>query len=152
MRVRFLCALAVVAGLSVPVMAQTVPSPSVWRLNVAASEFGSEPAPKVEELTVVKNTPSALRWKMHEVGSDGTTHEMSWSGAPDGKARPVTGGAPGEMASFSGNTMHFVEPDGSVSNGSYTLSSDGKVWTHTWTDTTKDGHAEKRKMVFDRVR
>jgi hypothetical protein len=150
-------AVVLVSALSLGASAQTakgtdIPSPSTWKLNAGASDFGGGPAVKSATLTVYSNTDTSLRWK--EVLTDDTgTHVASFRGAPDGKSRPMTGSKPAQMISFDPDGSFHVDQAGArVMDGRTVPSDDKKTLVQTETLKTPDGHEFHRKLIFERVK
>ncbi len=157
MRIRTsMFAAVLVSALSLGAFAQDtkgtdIPSPSTWKLNAAASDFGGGPAVKSATLTVYSNTDTSLRWK--EVLTDDTgTHSSSFRGAPDGKSRPMTGSKPAQTISFDPDGSFHVDQAGArVMDGRTVPSADKKSLTQTATFKTPDRHEYHRKLIFDRL-
>ncbi len=57
-------------------------------------------APKSQVLQITKDDGTALEWTVTVVTADGKTDQKSWSGAYDGKLRPV------EAATVSASVSH----------------------------------------------
>lgn len=157
MRIRTsIFAAVLISALSLGASAQNtkgtdIPSPSTWKLNAGASDFGGGPAVKSATLTVYANTDTSLRWK--EVFTDDTgTQTESYRGAPDGKFRPMTGSKPPQTISFDPDGSFHVDQAGArVMDGKTVPSDDKKSLVQTATFKTPDGHEYHRKLVFDRV-
>jgi len=158
MRIRTSMFVAVlVSALSLGASAQTtkstdIPSPSTWKLNAGASDFGGGPAVKSATLSIYSNTDTSLRWK--EVLTDDTgTRTGSFRGAPDGKSRPIVGSKPPQKISFDPDGSFHVDQAGArVIDGKTVPSDDKKSIVQTQTLKTPDGHEFHRKLVFDRVK
>lgn len=60
-----------------------------WKLDVAHSDFGSGPAPKLVTITILADTPQMLSWRVDYVDDKGKSLVYSWSGAADGNMRPL---------------------------------------------------------------
>ena len=60
-------------------------SVGTWKLDVAKSSFGSDPAPKAVTLNILKDTPEANSWRVDVVDEKGQSMSYSWSGPQDGR-------------------------------------------------------------------
>ena len=139
--------------LSLAALAQhpLAPAPSHWKLNVAASDFGGGPQLTSATTTLTADTETNLRWRHSDTDSHGTT-TGSWSGAYDGKLRPVIG-IKGESFSIKRDgTFHVDEPDGSIVDGTIITADDLKSYTETATVKSKDGKEYHVKLVYDRAK
>jgi hypothetical protein len=142
-----------VTGLSLAALAQhpLSPAPSTWKLNIAASDFGGDPKPTSATTTLFANTENNLRWRHSVTDSHGTT-TGSWTGARDGKLRPVSGIKGEKFSMQPDGTFHIDEADGTIVDGTIIGADDGKTYTETATTKTKDGQEHHEKLVFDRVK
>ncbi|HEY4009580.1 MAG TPA: hypothetical protein VGM11_05475 [Acidobacteriaceae bacterium] len=141
------------SALSLPALAEhpLSPAPSTWKLNIAASDFGGGPKPASVTTTLFANTDNNLRWRHSETNSQGTT-TGSWTGARDGKLRPVSGIKGEKFSMQHDGTFHIDEADGTTVDGTIIGADDGKTYTETATIKTKDGQEHHEKLVFDRVK
>jgi hypothetical protein len=130
-----------------------VPTPSTWDLNVGASDFGGDPAPKSDRMIVATDNDKWLKWTDITVGADGKTLKTSWSGPQDGTMKPIVGTS-GSKASFKtdDDSSHWEMADGSSSDSTMALSEDKKQVTITIAVKTKDGKEYNQKLVYDRVK
>jgi hypothetical protein len=142
------------SALSLPALAQNpplAPAPSTWKLNASASDFGGAPKPTSITTTLYANTESSLRWRHSVTDSHGTV-TGSWTGAYDGKLRPVSG-IKGEKFSIKRDgAFHVDEADGTTTEGTIIAANNLKSYTETAAIKTKDGHEFHEKLVFDRVK
>lgn len=65
------------------------PGRSAWKLDLSQSDLGPEPAAKSVTVTVYKDTPEMLSWRVDIVDSEGKASSFSWSGPEDGTMHPV---------------------------------------------------------------
>jgi hypothetical protein len=128
-----------------------------WKLDVAQSDFGSEPAPKSMAGSILKDTPQMLSYRVRGVDDKGKPFAYSWSGPEDGSTHPIL--ANGKPV---GQQTVKKEPDGTLvrhgedstdgssfdSRGSL---SDGNTFIDESTEKSKDGKVTKQKYVFHRV-
>jgi hypothetical protein len=129
-----------------------------WKLDLAKSTSGSEPAPKAVTLTILKDTPESSSWRVDLVNAKGESSSFSWSGPVDGSLQPVKG-PKGEVLmqeslrrDKDGAVLRHGEgPDGSSFDGRATLSADGNTITDVVTSKTKDGKTSKETQVYQRV-
>lgn len=130
-----------------------VPTPSVWKLDVAASDFGGGPAIKSETMTMLIDTDQRARFSDVMVDANGKTYRSSWDGPQDGTFKPVKG-MPGVTQSMNTatDTGEVHAPDGSIQKMAYALSADKKTVTVTGTTTAKSGKTSNQKLVYHRIR
>lgn len=127
------------------------PAPSTWKLNLHASDFGGTPKPTSTTTRLLANSDTSLHWRQTITDSHGTvTH--SWSGAPDGKLRPILGGKGEKFSMTKDGTFHVDESDGSTIDGTILTAEDAKSYTETATLRTKDGQEQRLKLIYDRVK
>lgn len=142
------------SALSLPALSQQpplAPAPSHWKLNASASDFGGMPPYTASSTTLTANTENNLRWRHSNTDSTGTT-SGSWTGAYDGKLRPVTG-VKGEKFSIKRDgAFHIDEADGTTIDGTIITADDLKTYTEDATVKTKDGQEHHIKLVYDRVK
>lgn len=142
------------SALSLAALAQNpplAPAPSHWKLNASASDFGGMPPLTAGTTSLSANTETNLRWRHSETRSGATT-SGSWTGAYDGKLRPVTG-VKGEKFSIQRDgTFHIGEADGTSVDGTIITADDLKSYTETATVKTKDGQEHHVRIVYDRVK
>ena len=160
-----MCALAVAAMTLTPftAFAQTnatkASAVGTWKLDVAKSSFGSEPAPKAVTLTILQDTPELCSWRVDVVDGKGQSMSFSWSGPQDGSMQPVKDAKSQIIAQESlkrdkdgALLRHGADTnDGSSFDGRATLSADGNTITDVVTSTTKDGKSSKVTSVYQRV-
>ena len=160
-----MCAVAAAAltFVSVTAFAQTnaakASNVGTWKLDVAKSSFGSEPAPKSVTLTILKDTPELGSWGIDLVDDKGQSMSLSWSGPQDGSMQPVKGPKGEVIAQESlkrdkdgALLRHGVDArDGSTFDARSTLSADGNTITDVMTQKTKDGKTSKATAIYHRV-
>jgi hypothetical protein len=147
-------ALAVIltAASAVSLSAQTdnqVPTPSVWKADLAASDFGGSPPPKSDTLYMKVDSDRWLSWEDVTVDADGKSTTISWIGIPDGSLRPVTGTK--DMAAYQKNgDAHWALENGGAVDCTFLLSSDKKKATMDCTYKGKSGNEAQYKTVYIR--
>ena len=130
-----------------------------WKLDLAKSSFGSEPAPKAITLTILTDTPELQSWRVDVVDPKGESMSYSWSGPQDGSLQPLKDPKGQVLMQESlkrdkdgALLRHGVDSsDGSSFDGRATLSADGNTITDLVTSKTKDGKTSKMTMVYQRV-
>jgi hypothetical protein len=130
-----------------------------WNMDLEQSKstFGSEPPPKSVTLTIIKDTPEAMAWRVDVVDSAGNVFSQSWEGPVDGTLHPVKG-ADGQVIAKQGLKRdgdallrHGELPDGLVFDSRATMSADGNTVTDVGTAKSKDGKTSKATSVYRRV-
>lgn len=122
---------------------------STWKMNVAASDFGSMPAPKSDMFVITKDTDKMLIWHGNTVAADGKVTRFSWSGPEDGALRPVD--ANGDKASFTPDGKgHWVMADGTTMEQVMSVSDDKMTVTFNNTFKDKSGKESHTKTVYVR--
>jgi hypothetical protein len=129
-----------------------------WTLDVAKSDFGSNPAPKSLTLTILSDTAESTSYQVTVVDPKDQSMSYSWSGPMDGSMHPIKGPNGEELAQESLRVdadgallRHGVEAEGGASfDGRATLSEDGNTITDVVTRTSKDGQTSKSTNVFVR--
>jgi hypothetical protein len=146
-------------SISTVVLAQGKPSfVGNWKMDIAQSDLGSEPAPKSVTGTILKDTPQMMSWSELVVDDKGKRVAYSWSGPEDGSMHPLmmdgkpNGGHQSMKKEQDGtNVLHGEEPDGSSFESRYSLSPDGNTFTAETTAKSKDGKESREKAVWHRV-
>jgi hypothetical protein len=147
-----------ILSISIGGLAQDKPSyAGNWKLDIAQSDFGSEPGPRSLEGTV-KDTPQMLSYRVHGVDDKGKAFSYSWSGPQDGSMHPIvadgkTVGQQGVKREQDGTLVRHGEDstDGSSFDSRLHLSDHGSTFIDEETDTTKDGKVNKQRTVYHRV-
>jgi hypothetical protein len=128
-----------------------------WKLDIAQSDFGSEPAPKSMAGTIQKDTPQMLSYRVHGVDDKGKAFWYSWSGPEDGSKHPtLMNGKPSDQTYFTRDqdgtlVQHTEDADGSKAEGHISLSPDGNTLTIEGNSKSKDGKESILKQVWHRV-
>jgi hypothetical protein len=129
-----------------------------WRLDVAKSDFGSQPAPKSVTLTILKDAPEMSSWQVTGVDAKGESFFFSWTGPMDGSMQPLKGPKGEELGKESlrldtdgALLRHGVGTDGSSFDARGTVSEDGNTITETGTEKSKDGKISKGTSVYRRA-
>jgi hypothetical protein len=107
-----------------------------WRLDVAKSDYGTNPKPKSAMLTITADSADSLKWHGTVIDATGKRETFYYSGPEDGQQHPVTGDNPWKSAAYtrgdSGVTDEsVVAKDGTTVNIAISLSSDGNTMTAT---------------------
>jgi hypothetical protein len=140
-------------------LAQDKPSAAgTWKLDIAQSDFGSDPAPKSVLGTISADTPQMMSYHVHNVDDKGNRSTFSWSGPEDGSIHPMMmNGKPVGQQSVKkesdGTIVRHGEDstDGSTFDARGSLSPDGKTFTDEITEKSKDGKESIQKQVWLRV-
>jgi hypothetical protein len=131
----------------------------VWKLDVAKSSSGSQPAPPAVTLTILKYTPESTSWRVDTVDNKGQSVSFSWSGPQDGSLQPLKN-AKGQII---GQESLKQDKDGALlrhgadsnSGSSFdsraVLSEDGSTITDVVTMKAKDGKTSKETSIYRRV-
>ena len=129
-----------------------------WKLDVAQSDFGSDPAPKFVVGTISADTPQMLSYQVHSVDDKGKRSTVSWSGPEDDSKHPLmlNGKPVGQMSvkkESDGTLVRHGEgsTDGSTFEARGSLSPDGNTFTDEIIEKSKDGKESKEKQVWRRV-
>lgn len=128
-----------------------------WKMDIAQSDFGSDPAPKSLTLIVLKDTPQIFSWRVRGVDEKDKPFAYSWSGPEDGSKHPmIEGGKPTgqQSAKREPDGTHIrqgEDAEGSVFDARDSLSSDGNTLTDEINTKSKDGKKNTMKGVFHRV-
>jgi hypothetical protein len=158
------CALLAVTALVgvTPALSQTngAKSSSVgaWKLDLQKSTFGAEPMPKSVTVTILKDTPEMISWRVDVIDEKGKPFSYSWNGPADGSMQPISGPDGAEIGKESlkrdGDVLlrHGEDPkDGSSFDSRVTMSQDGNTMTDVMSTTSKDGKVSKTTGVMHRV-
>jgi hypothetical protein len=147
-----LLSLVMVMAVAVSAFAQEMhlPAGSMWKLNVAKSDFGGMPGWKSDMFIVTKDTAMMLIWHGTTVEANGKVDHPRWSGKEDGTMKPVMG-MPGETAGFkTDGTSQWKGADGSTWSMTMSVSPDMKTATFNVNGMGKDGKAFMQKLVYER--
>ena len=135
-----------------------VSSVGTWKADMKASKFGDEEPPKSLTLTITKDTPQLLAWRVDQVDAKGKAMSYSWSGPQDGTMQPVKGpdGKEVEKESFKDEKGVMVRrgdggKDGPAFESHVTMSADGNTMTDVVTAKSKDGKAMSQTVVWRRA-
>jgi hypothetical protein len=153
----FLIAFAVCALFATGALAQSKTAVGTWKMDMAKSDFGSEPAPKSVTVTILKDTPEMLSWRVHMIDDKGKPMSYSWKGPKDGSMHPVMQNGK-EIEKQSAQTegegglhRHGESPDGSTFDAYGKMSDDGKTMSEQITAKSKDGKESNGKYFYHRV-
>ena len=151
----FFCVVALCAS----VFAQTNKSAvGIWKFDSTKSDLGREAAPKSLTITVLKDTPQLISWRVSGEEHDGTPFAYWWHGPADGSMHPVmskTGkqGIQSAKKEQDGSLLrHGEEADGSSFDARSIISDDGNSMTDEITTKSKDGQETKQKYAYNRVK
>lgn len=128
-----------------------------WKMDASQSDFGSDPAPRSVTITVLKDTPEMLSWRVHLIDGKGKAISYSWSGPENGSMHPVmqNGKEIGKQSARKeddGSLLrHGEDPDGSSFDARSKISDDGNTMTEEATEKSKDGKETKAKTVYHRA-
>ncbi len=127
-----------------------------WKIDVAASDFGTDPGPQSMTLTIFEDTPEKTGYRVHRVNRNGSSFDYEWRGTKDGtphrgvvtsdKSAPVATSAIKEVDGV--EIEHGIEPDGTLENGRMSVAPDGQTMTIVTTWTTFEGTELKQKWVW----
>lgn len=145
--IAFATALLVPTAVAAPL---TLPAPSVWKLNPAASTAGDKSTPSADNtLTVSSYSKSSVVIKAHFVGGDAKPMDVTFSGAPDGRPHRYAGGS----GSFREDGVYtFEQTDGTREYGTLTLSPDGRTLTNTYMIKPRIGASTQVVSVYTRLK
>jgi hypothetical protein len=137
---------------------QKASSAGTWKLDLAQSDFGSDPAFKSVTINILKDTPQMLSWRVHLVDDKGKPSSYSWSGPEDGSMHPIieTGKSSDSQESAKKDAdgtliRHGESTDGSSFDARATVSADGNTITDQIVGKSKDGKENKAKYVYHRA-
>jgi hypothetical protein len=149
----FACTLFVLGALAQSKQSQV----GTWKMDASQSDFGSNPAPKSVTVTILKDTPTMLSWRVHMIDDKGKNISYSWSGPQDGSMHPVMQNGK-ELSKQSAKTegdgslhRHDEDPNGSSVDAYSKVSDDGNSITDEVTAKAGDGKESNEKWVYHRV-
>jgi|ERR1022692_211291 hypothetical protein len=157
MRKGFLGALVVWALVASSLAQNNRSGVGTWKMDASQSDFGSDPAPKSVTITVLKDTPEMLSWRVHLIDDKGKAIFYSWSGPEDGSMHSVMQmakeiGKQSAKKEDDGSLLrHGEDPDGSSFDARSKISDDGNTMTEETTEKSKDGKETKQKGVYRRA-
>jgi hypothetical protein len=135
-----------------------VSSVGTWKADLKESKFGDEEAPKSLTLTITKDTPQLLSWRVDQVDAKGKAMSYSWSGPQDGTMQPVKGpdGKELEKDSFKDEKGVLIRrgdggKDGPPFESHVTRSADGNTMTDVVNAKSKDGKTLTQTVVWNRA-
>jgi hypothetical protein len=138
--------------------ASHVSSVGTWKADLKQSKFGDEQAPKSLTLTIMKDTPQLLSWRVDEVDATGKAMSYSWSGPQDGTLQPVKGSDGKEVGkeSFKEDKGVLIRrgdggKEGPPFESHVTTSADGNTMTDVVTAKSKDGKPMTQTVVWHRT-
>ena len=147
------CALVVVSAL-----AQNKQSlVGTWKIDIAQSDFGSDPTPKSATLIILKDTPKMASYRLVIVDDKGKSSAYSWSGPQDGSTHPFMENGKNvskesqKRAEDGSLLIHSEDPDGTLNDVRSRVSDDGNTITDEATMRSKDGKETKQKWIYRRV-
>jgi hypothetical protein len=158
MRKRVVAGLAACVLSAAGALAQSKPSDvGTWKVDISHSDFGSDPPPKSVTVTILKDTPKMLSWRVHMIDDKGKPLSYSWSGPEDGSMHPViSNGKEISKQSAKREADGSLLRHGEISDGSFfdarsKLSEDGNTILEEGTSKSKDGKESKGKTLYRRV-
>jgi len=155
---RKLCVILFVSLGAATALAQDKPSMvGNWKMDIAQSDFGSDPAPKSESNAISDDSPQLLSFRVHRVDDKGKPSVYSWRGPEDGSMHPgLMNGKPYNQAGLTREqdgtlVQHSEDPDGSTFEARISMSPDGNTLTAEGSSKSKDGKETRNKQVYHRV-
>ena len=128
-----------------------------WQMDVAQSDFGSDPKPTAMSITVLHDTPRLFAYRAHRLNRNESPFAFEWSGPKDGsmhhvkiEGQPQTMAVEGVKEEDGVLVQHGVELDGSLMYSRITFSKDWKTMTVDVTWKHYDGTEDKQKWLFRR--
>jgi len=138
--------------------ASHVSSVGTWKADLKESKFGDEEAPKSITLTIMKDTPQLLSWRVEMVDAKGQAISYSWNGPQDGTMQPVKGsdGKELEKQSFKDEKGVLIRrgdggKDGRPFESHVTTSADKNTMTDVVNAKSKDGKPMTQTIVWRRT-
>ncbi len=124
-----------------------------WKLNVAKSQFGAGPKLMAMTMKVASDTPELIQYTVDQTTGGGMNFSYSFKGAADGKEYPITGSSSVYSYTQEPGSVHETQKDsdGTLTKGDFTVSTNGKVGSWSYTITNPDGTVATQKLVFDRI-
>jgi hypothetical protein len=124
-----------------------------WQLNVAKSSFGGGTKLMSMITKVTSDMPDLIQFSVNQTTADGFEVSYSYKGAADGKEYPIVGSSSVYSYTEEQGVVHETQKDsdGTITQGDFTVSANGKVGTWLYTITNPDGTVVKQKLVFDRT-
>jgi hypothetical protein len=158
MRRALLTAAGIGMLLAISAWGQQKPSAvGTWKVDIAKSDFGSDPKPKSITVVILKDTPEMLSWRVRGMDKQGRVFAYSWKGPEDGTMHPVmqNGKELGKQSAKKeddGSLLRHGEfSDGTSFDARSKLSEDGNTMMEDATEKYKDGKETKGKTVYHRV-
>ena len=116
------------------------------------------PGTEVDTLTILKDTPQLLSWRVEGVDDQGKPFSYSWSGPKDGTMHPIKGQDGGQIGEESAKEDHDAlirrggdATEGSSFEGHATMSADGNTLTDVIATKAKDGKTTTGTTVMHRA-
>ena len=131
-------------------MGQDKNAEGTWKTE---AQKGQPPA----TLTILKDTPDTLSWRVKMKDDKGKPMTMEWSGPKDGSMHPVkvngTDSDDMQSAKMEDNKLHrHGEMKGGGSFDAYgSMSDDGNTISEETTEKDKDGKEKKSSMTYHRM-
>jgi hypothetical protein len=128
-----------------------------WKVDIAKSDFGSDPKPKSITVVILKDTPEMLSWRVRGMDKQGRVFAYSWKGPEDGSMHPVmqNGKELGKQSAKredDGSMLRHGEfSDGTSFDARSKISDDGNTMTEEASEKYKDGKETKGRTVYHRV-
>jgi hypothetical protein len=140
-------------------LAQDKPSVvGTWKLDIAQSDFGSDPAPRSIAAKILTDTPQMLSYREDGVDDKGQPFVYSWKGPEDGSMHPALwngkpSGQSGAKKEQDGTLVqHGETAGGSTFEARMSVSPDGNTLTEENIFKSKDGKESRYKRVWHRVK
>jgi hypothetical protein len=152
--------LLLVLGIASTIPCASAPSKLVgtWQLDLSASDFGKDPAPKSITLTIFEDSTKKQGYREHRVNADGS-FDYEWRGTKDGTPHAViVAGVPqttslAAIKEVNGDLVeHGIESDGTLLTSRLSLSPDGHTITlvNTWIEW--NGTETRQRWCFRRAK
>lgn len=125
------------------------PTPSVWVLDLPASQFLGSAAMKSVTLTVTADASDKLTFQEKTVLLDGKGYTLVFNYPEDGKLHPFPGGGTMKEATWPNGRIHR-ESSGATLDGEWTIARDEQTATLDGTLRLRNGIATDVHYVYRR--
>jgi hypothetical protein len=130
------------------------PHLGTWKLNEAKSKIATGMGKNTQ--VVYAEMKNGMKVTVEGVDKDGKKTHGVWMGSADGKAYPMKGNLPWDMAAYKVVNEHTydittMKAGKLVSRGRSVISADGKTRTLEMSGTAADGKKFKNKSIYDKA-
>ncbi len=143
LRVTLLSSLLLLCAVSVLAESPGKSAVGNWKLDLSKSSYGKGPAPKFEKLNILTDTPTAVKWTLTGVTTDGKAFTVRYDGPVDGQFHALMSNEGGMVAyKRSGGNLSWTVKDknGNIVESAYgQLSPDRDTLTLKGTLTSPQG-------------